>query len=263
MTDGVVDLGGLRVAYRRTGSGPPLLLLHGGMSDSREWRHQLADLSDAFTVVAWDAPGSGGSDDPPESWLLPDFADCAAALCRALRLDRPHVGGLSFGGGLALEVYRRHPRMVRSLSLLSSYAGWKGSLPPEEVDARLAACLDAARHPVDPTPAEVASFLGPEPSAELLAELVELGRGTRPVAYRVQGHAFAEADLREVLPRIAVPTLVVHGDADRRCPLPVGQALRAAIPSAELVVLPGVGHQCNLEAPALVNAALRRFLEPR
>ncbi|MCA1710416.1 MAG: alpha/beta hydrolase [Actinobacteria bacterium] len=261
--DGVVDLGGLRVAYRRTGAGPPLLLLHGGMSDSREWRHQLADLADAFTVVAWDAPGCGSSDDPPESWRLPEFADCAVALCRALQLDRLHVAGLSFGGGLALEVYRRHAGMVRSLSLLSSYAGWKGSLPPEEVETRLTACLSAARHPVDPTPAEVAVFLGPAPSAALVAELVALGSGTRPAAYRVMGHAFAEADLRELLPRITVPTLVVHGDADRRCPLQVGRALHAAIPSAVLVVLPGIGHQCNLEAPALVNAALQSFLQRR
>jgi pimeloyl-ACP methyl ester carboxylesterase len=48
------------------------------------------------------------------------------------------VCGLSFGGGLALEVYRRHPRLVRSLVLVSAYAGWRGSLPPEEVAARLA-----------------------------------------------------------------------------------------------------------------------------
>lgn len=259
MAADTVDIGGLRVAYRKVGAGPPVLLLHGGMSDSREWRHQLGGLSDAFTVVAWDAPGSGDSDDPPESWRLPEFADCAAALCSALRLDRPHVVGLSFGGGLALELYRRHPSTVRSLSLLSSYAGWKGSLPSEEVEARLAACMEAARNPVDPTAEEVAVFLGPEPSADLLAELVALGSGTRPIAYRVMGRAFAEADLREVLPRIAVPTLVVQGDADRRCPLEVGQVLQAAIPSAVRVVLPGVGHQCNLEAPELVDAALRRF----
>lgn len=52
-----IEVGGLRIAYRRTGMGPPLVLLHGGPLDSREWRHQLDGLSDDFTVVAWDMPG--------------------------------------------------------------------------------------------------------------------------------------------------------------------------------------------------------------
>ena len=55
-----VDVDGRTVAYRRTGEGPPLLLLHGGWGDSRDWRPQLTGLADEFTVVAWDAPGCGG-----------------------------------------------------------------------------------------------------------------------------------------------------------------------------------------------------------
>lgn len=52
-----VEVGGLRVAYRRAGLGPPLVLLHGGLGDSREWRRQLKRLADEFTDLAWDAPG--------------------------------------------------------------------------------------------------------------------------------------------------------------------------------------------------------------
>ena len=52
-----IDLGGLRIAYRRAGTGPPLVLLHGGFGfDSRSWRSQFDALADDFTVVAWDAP---------------------------------------------------------------------------------------------------------------------------------------------------------------------------------------------------------------
>jgi len=72
--------------------------------------------------------------------------------------------------------------------------------------------------------------------------------------------AFADADLRAVLPTIAVPTLLIHGAADVRAPRPVAEALHAAIPNSELVLLPDVGHQCNLEAPEPFNAELRRFL---
>jgi pimeloyl-ACP methyl ester carboxylesterase len=62
-----VEVDGLRIAYQRAGAGPPLVLLHGYVGDGpTTWRRQLEALSDQFTVVAWDAPGAGGSSDPPE-----------------------------------------------------------------------------------------------------------------------------------------------------------------------------------------------------
>ena len=113
------------------------MLLHGGLSDSRMWRRQLNELCDEFTVVAWDAPGCGRSADSPETFRLPDYADCLASFIEEIGLTRPHVLGLSFGGGLALELYHRHPAIPRTLVLASAYAGWAGSLPPEVVEERL------------------------------------------------------------------------------------------------------------------------------
>ena len=66
-----VKIGGLHIAFERKGKGT--------VTDSREWRRQLDELSDEFTVVAWDAPGCGRSSDPPETFSLPDYADCLAA----------------------------------------------------------------------------------------------------------------------------------------------------------------------------------------
>jgi pimeloyl-ACP methyl ester carboxylesterase len=123
-----VDIEGQTVAFERRGEGPPLVLVHGAVSDSRDWRAQLAGLSDEFTVVAWDAPGCGRSFDPPDDYGLDGYADCLAAFIRAVGLERPHVVGASFGSGLVLELYRRHPAVPRSLVLASAYAGWLGSL---------------------------------------------------------------------------------------------------------------------------------------
>jgi pimeloyl-ACP methyl ester carboxylesterase len=73
-------------------------------------------------------------------------------------------------------------------------------------------------------------------------------------------HGLAEADLRDVLPTIDVPTLLLHGEADQRSPLRVANALHLAIPRSRLVVMPGLGHECYLESPERFNAEVRGFL---
>ena len=125
----VVRAHGLEIAYERAGVGPPLVLAHGAASDSRLWRPQLAALAGEFTVVAWDEPGAGRSVDVPAAFRLADYADCLAALIEALELGPAHVAGLSWGGTVVQELYRRHPGFVATLIFVDTYAGWKGSLP--------------------------------------------------------------------------------------------------------------------------------------
>jgi pimeloyl-ACP methyl ester carboxylesterase len=72
--------------------------------------------------------------------------------------------------------------------------------------------------------------------------------------------ALAAADLRDVLPTIDVPVLLLYGDRDERSPLDVANALHDALPTSTLEVLPGLGHECFLEAGATFNAAVRNFL---
>lgn len=89
-----MEVDGLHIAYERLGSGPAVVLLHGYLGDGpATWRSQLDGLSDEFTVVAWDGPGMGRSSDPPESFRLPDYADCLAGFMEALDLRRAHVVG--------------------------------------------------------------------------------------------------------------------------------------------------------------------------
>lgn len=256
-----VDAGGHRVAYQLKGEGPPAVLLHGYVGDGRMWRPQLDELADEFSVVAWDAPGYGGSSDPPEDFRLSDFADCLAAFIDALGLGRPHVVGLSFGGGLALELYRRHPELPRTLVLASAYAGWAGSLPAEAVEERLQQALRLADLPPDRLVAELipAMFTASAP-AELVEQFAASMREFHPAGLRASSRAFAEADLRDVLPSIDVPTLMLYGDRDVRAPLNVARNVHAKIPESRLVVIPGAGHVCNIDAPERFNTELRAFL---
>lgn len=258
-----ITIGDLQIAYERVGEGPPLVLLHGGFGfDSRSWRPQLEGLSDAFTVVAWDMLGSGRSSDPPMGFRDADFADCLAEFIAALGLKQPHVLGLSFGAALALELYRRHPMVPRSLVLASAYAGWAGSLPPEVVEQRIQRVSQAIDLPPDQWAREWApSMLSPSAPPELVHEVEALLADFHPAGQRAILHAFAHQDLRDVLPRIAVPILLLYGDMDMRSPLSVGEEMHARIPGSQLVVLRGVGHMCNMEAPELFNAEVRRFLQ--
>ena len=254
-------MGGLTIAYDRRGDGPPLVLVHGGLIDHREWSHQLDELSDEFTVVAWDAPGCGVSSDPPEAFRMADYADCLAGLIEGAGLERPHVLGLSWGSTLALELYRRRPDIPRSLVLTGGYAGWAGSLPPEEVAERLRGFLGQIERPArEWVRAYIPTLLTERAPTGMADELVAIMADSRPAGLRPMIHAMAEADLREVLPTISVPTLLLYGEEDVRSPMEVANEMHAAIPGSTLVVLPDVGHQSNVEAPGRFNEAVRTFL---
>ena len=258
----VIEVAGFRIAFEREGEGPPLVLLHGGYGcDRRAWRRQLDALSDELTVVAWDAPGHGQSSDPPEIFGLADYADVLAGFVAALGLDRPHLLGLSFGGGLAIELYRRHPTVPRTLVLAGAYAGWAGSLPPEVVDERLRRALREAELPPETwLPEYMPGMFSPSPAPEIVDEMMSIMLGVHPVGLRAELRAFAAADLRDVLPTIDAPTLVLHGEHDQRAPLPVAEFLHARIPGSTLAVLPGAGHISNVEAADQFNDTVRDFL---
>lgn len=237
-----IELGGYRIAYERKGYGPPLVLLHGWPMDAREWRRQIDGLSDEFTVVAWDAPGAGRSSDPPETFRLPDWADCLASFIEALGLGSSHLAGLSWGGGLALELYRGHPEVVRTLILPSAYAGWAGSLPAEVVEQRLQLMLRNSKLPPDQwAMALVETFFSKDPPPEIVREAMSIVSDLHPAATRVAMRAFAEADLRDVLPHIDVPTLLLCGEEDVRAPRSVWEALRTEIRGSKLVLIPALG----------------------
>ena len=256
-----VEVGGLRVAFQRRGDGPCLLLLHSAVSDSRVWRVELESLSDVFTVVAWDAPGCGGSSDPPEYFRLPEYAECLEQFISALGLGRPHLLGHSWGSALALELYRLRPGIVRSLVLVGGYAGWAGSLPPDEVAHRLEFALRIADLPPGTfEPGSMPGLFSDAMPENRRSELATIMSEIHPAGTRTMAYALAEADLRDLLPRIEAPTLLIYGDADERSSLDVANELHAAIPGSELTVMPGLGHECYLESAEAFDTEVRSFL---
>jgi pimeloyl-ACP methyl ester carboxylesterase len=255
----VVQAHGLEIAYERAGEGPLLVLVHGAAVDGRMWQPQLTALADEFTVVAWDEPGAGRSSDVPVDFGLPDYAGCLAALIEKLALGPAHVAGLSWGGTVVLELYRRHPAVVATLILVDTYAGWKGSLPEEEVRVRVEGLHEMLAVPADKFDPTLPGLFADERPAEFVPLLDDMAADVRPESLRVQLLVMAEADQRDLLPRIAVPTLLLWGERDARSPLSVARQFEQAIPDTKLVVIPGAGHVSNLERPDEFNDALREF----
>ena len=256
------EIRGVRIAYRRAGQGPPLVLLHGIGGNAGQWAHQLGGLAGEFTVVAWDAPGYGGSADPEGAWAMADYADHLAGLLDVLGLAGVHLLGQSWGGVLAQEFYRRHPERVASLLLVNTFGA--GMQPEAERQASLEGRLRALE---TMTPAEMAArraplLVAPGTSAAVLAEVEAMLAEIHPAGYRVAAIALAEADARDVLPRVAVPVLVVAGDYDTVVPPAASEALRDAIPGAGFAVVAGTGHLSSQERPDAFNALVRDFLRP-
>jgi pimeloyl-ACP methyl ester carboxylesterase len=255
----LVRANGLEIAYNRVGDGPPLIFVHGAAEDGRVWQPQLAALSDEFTVVAWDEPGAGRSSDVPADFALADYADCLSALIDALALGPAHVAGLSWGGTVVQELYRRRPELAATLILVDTYAGWKGSLPEAEVNTRVEGVrqlLAARAVEFDPT---LPGLFSGDPPAEFVPLLEEMAADVRPQSLRVQLFLMAETDQRDLLPTIAVPTLLIWGELDTRSPLSVARRFEQAIPNAKLVLIPDAGHVSNLEQPERFNEAVREF----
>jgi pimeloyl-ACP methyl ester carboxylesterase len=259
-----IRVGGLSIAYELVGTGAPLVLLHGGLSDHRDWRGQIDALRDTHTVVVWDAPGCGASEDPPATYRMPDYAARLADLIDELGLDPPHVLGLSWGSTLALALYELRPDLPRSLILTAAYAGWAGSLTPEEVSERLRSSLhdlDNAGSPEAFVRTWVPSLFPSGADPAVVEDYVKVMAGFHDGGVRQMLHAIAEADLRPVLPTIDVPTLLLYGAEDARSPVPLAEAMHREIRGSELVILPEVGHMSNLEAPDRFNTVVQGFLE--
>jgi pimeloyl-ACP methyl ester carboxylesterase len=256
-----VEVDGMRIAYQRVGHGPPLVLFHGVGEDSRIWRPQLEGLSGDFTVFAWDAPGCGGSDDPAPDFSAEELGAITAGFLRACVPEKPHILGLSWGSTVALQLYRGYPGIPASLVLASAYAGWAGSLQPEEVERRYAQVLAEIDQPPEIFVQDWLPTLFTDKSdPAVVAEVARIMADVRPAGMRALLSASGRADYRPVLTTITVPSLLLYGADDQRSPLNVAHELHRQIAGSQLSVIPDVGHLSHFEAPDAFNAEVRNFL---
>ena len=251
----------LSIAYRKEGSGSALVLLHGGLNcNCKVWRTQIEGLSNDFTIIAWDAPGTGKSDDTPEFFTLKDWADCLAELLDTIGIKKAYILGLSWGGLLAQMFYEYHSSRVQSLILCGAYTGWKGSLTDSEFKTRTTNALaDASLPPKEIARKYLPSMFSDNAPVSLRGELLNIiSTDFRPNGFRAMVKAMA-TDSRELLPKIKVPTLLIWGDSDKRSSMDVALAFKNSIPGARLEIISNAGHISNMENPDEFNKAVKDF----
>jgi 3-oxoadipate enol-lactonase len=251
-----------RIAVEWTGDGPLALYLHGIGGNRTNWRTQLpAAAGIAFRAAAWDARGYGDSDDYDGAL---DFADFAADLDRILEhfgVRRAHLIGLSMGGRIALDYYRRQPERVATLTLASTSAGMPSSHEKREEFLRLRQkpLLDG-KTPADIAESVAATLAGPNITSNQRAELIASLAALRRESYLKTLATVTRFDDFLSYADIRVPTLVIGGSEDRIATAATVQKQAAEIPDSRLVLLEGAGHLTNIERPAEFNRALLAFL---
>ncbi len=254
---------GLTLAWREAGAGPALVLLHGIGSGSLGWGAQLDAFSDRFRVIAWDAPGYGGSGDLPDATPTPaDYADALAGLLDALGVRTAHLCGNSLGALFIGAFVRRYPDRVLSLTLSDAAPGHV-RLSEEERAQKLQARIDAVETlgPAGMAEQRSQNLVAPGASEEVLAAVRAVMSRVHPHGYVQAAHALAQGDLLADLEGCAKPALVLCGAEDRVTPPEGNRAAAAALANSRFALLDGVGHLPYVEAPERFNRLVGEFLD--
>ncbi len=256
---------GVRLHVEVSGSGPPLLALHGWSRSSAD----LAPLSERLAghrVLRLDLRGHGRS--TPGPFTLAALAADLAALAEAEGLAGALLLGWSLGGQVALAALGAHPALrarVAGLVLLGATPrftvgdGWPHGLPTRAVEGL---ALRVRRTTVKTLARFLDDCFAPgELDAAGLARVERLRDAEPPDTDTALAglELLASTDLRAGLGGLTLPALVLHGEADAICPVGAGRALAAALPRARLLTFPGLGHSPLLSRPDQVAAAVADF----
>jgi 3-oxoadipate enol-lactonase / 4-carboxymuconolactone decarboxylase len=241
--------------YRTDGpEGAPLLVLGPALGATwHMWDRQIPELTRTRRVLRFDLPGHGGAPAHP-AWSAADLAERLLATVDTLGADRFAYAGCSLGGAVGAELALAQPERVSSLALLSSSPRYG---TPDAWRQRGVVIRTNGLDPVARSTPErwfTQGFAAAQPA--IVEWAVQMVRTTDPGCYIAACEALAAYDVREDLPRIGVPTLVVAGAEDQTTPPADARALVAGIRDARLALVPGASHLVPVEQPAAVTELL-------
>jgi len=259
-----IRIGEIELNVEQRGTGRPLLFVHGFPLDHQMWERQIDEFSEQFHVVAPDLRGFGGSDCHGSTVLMEEYADDLARLLEALGVGQKlALCGLSMGGYIAWQFWRRHAERLSHLILCDTRA-------LADTPGAAATRLETAERVLREGPNCLIDIMIPKLFWErtrsqnplVVESMVRVIESAQPAGVAAALRGMAERrDVTAWLPDIDIPTLAVCGEHDAISTAAEMQKFAAAIPGAEFAVIPDCGHMAPLEQPRRVNEMMRDFLD--
>lgn len=267
MPDEVIN--GYLMHYETYGQGPTLVMIHGGLGggegSAAMIEHHASILARHFRVIFYDRRGSGKSETPAEGYSLEGYAEDLHSLLLQLNVAHAHILGSSAGGPIAMQFALDHPEMTETLLLINtmSYCQETEQAVRQQELEQILVCQASSGDTAAAANALEARWPGlsrREP-VRFQALLETSQERIDAIAKSIQSYLDIGNSLESRLAKLTMPTLIVHGDADSRIPLPCGRQLQNSISSAELYIIPGAEHGLLSNEPRAVRNLIFQFLE--
>jgi pimeloyl-ACP methyl ester carboxylesterase len=246
---------GIELAFDRRGKGTPLVLIHGYPLDHSIWGDEVPLLEKDFDLILPDVRGFGESAAVETPYSMTDIAADLAAILDSIGVQKAAVAGHSMGGYVALAFAKAFPDRVSGLSLISSQDAGD---PPERKEGRYKTAADVSEKGVGIVAAAMTDKLSPNQRVRDVVRSLIGKQSISGVAGALKAMAERE-DLTSFLASFKLPLVLVHGDADELIPVDRAREIKALVPAAHLVELPGAGHMPMMEQPERTAEALQRL----
>ncbi|WP_349437666.1 alpha/beta hydrolase [Pararhizobium sp. A13] len=239
---GKAPVNGIELYYAIYGSGPPVLLIHGGLGYSEVWGAQVADLSRDHTVIVADSRGHGRSTRNAEPYSYDLMSSDYLALLDYLKIEKTALVGWSDGGIIGLDIAIHHPERLTKLFAQAANSKVDGVIPTVMEDKIFAAYIEKAGevyNKISPTPTEYDAFV------------------TQISNMWASQPNWSDNDLK----KITTPTAIVLGDHDEAISRKHTDYLAKTIPGAKLMILENTSHFAMLQDPEGYNKTVREFID--
>ena len=251
-----IKINGFDLAFKRRGSGLPLVLIHGYPLDHTTWEDVAPLLEKDFDLILPDLRGFGQSSEVESVYTIANLASDIAGLLDHLKIEKAFVAGHSMGGYVALAFARAYPQRLVGLGMISSQVL---ADPPDRKEGRYKTVAEVGERGVG----QVAESMAPKLSAIGRVQTFARDLISRQKAAGVIGalKAMAERpDSNDVLAAIKTPVVIVHGDADALIPVERGREMKETARGAHYFELSRLGHVPMMENPQAVADALKSFV---
>jgi pimeloyl-ACP methyl ester carboxylesterase len=258
------------MAVEDHGQGLPVLFIHGYPLNRAMWAPQVASLSEFVRVLAPDLRGHGDSESTPvddiksKGYSMDLMAEDCAALLNNLDIRQPVVlCGLSMGGYISFAFYRKYPERVKGIILAATRANDDSPEGKAARDEAIQLAISKGSSAI--AEASLTKLMSPK----TYTSQPDLVRSVNEIMQRISVEGIigdligmkVRPDSTPLLPKINVPTLLLHGTDDQIIPVMEVEAMHTAIPGPKLVIIPEAGHLINLEQPELFNRSIRNYLQ--